>query len=127
MKQELSYQVEKSKPKNCTDTLKYEDFRRFFFSVLRQNDLECLLLSYLLKKDYGDINPQKRERISAKSFLDFMEMQQKQKLSMEEYRDLIKYFDPTADDFTLSVQGIQGSTTILYALIIMKESLPNYH
>ena len=110
MKQELSYQVEKSKPKNCTDTLKYEDFRRFFFSILRQNDLECLLLSYLLNKDYEDINPQKRERISAKSFLDFMEKQQKQKLSVEEYRELIKYFDPTADDFTLSVQGMHRST-----------------
>ena len=59
-----------------------------------------------MNKDYEDINPQKRERISAKSFLDFMEKQQKQKLSMEEYRELIKYFDPTADDFTLSVQGI---------------------
>ena len=96
----------KLKPKNCKERLDYLAFRRFFFGILRQGNLERLLLSYLYKKDYEEIIPIKDERISSSAFLEFMQMHQKTKLSLNEYKILIGYFDPTGDDKSLSVQGI---------------------
>ena len=88
------------------DTLDYDEFRKFFFALLRQNDLERLLISYLYKTyNYEEIDPIKDERISTKKFLEFMEAHQKNSLSMDEYKELISYFDETADDQSLSVQG----------------------
>ena len=77
--------------------------------MLRQNDLERLLISYLHKTyNYEEIDPIKTERISAKKFLEFMEEHQKNSLSMNEYRESISYFDETADDQSLSVQGTKA-------------------
>ena len=82
------------------------EFRRFFFGLLRQSDLERLLLSYLYKKDYAEINPTKDERISSNDALEFMKKHQKTKLSLDEFLLSVGYFDPTVDEKTLSVQGI---------------------
>ena len=73
--------------------------------MLRQNDFERLLLSYLYKKDYEDIDPDKEERISLKAMLEFMKTHQKTKLTIDDFMKYIKYFDSTADDESLSVRG----------------------
>lgn len=63
-------------------------------------------MSYLYKTyNYEEIDPIKEERISTKQFFEFMEAHQKNSLSMDEYRESILYFDETADDQSLSVQG----------------------
>ena len=48
----------------------------------------------------------KEERISSNDLLEFMQTHQKTKLSLEELSFHMRYFDPTADEKSLSVQGI---------------------
>ena len=66
-------------------------------------------MSYLNTKIYKpseqNINDIKNERISVAKFFEFMESSQKIKLTMNDYKKTILYFDETADEETLSVQG----------------------
>ena len=66
-------------------------------------------MSYLNTKIYKpseqNINDIKNERIAVAKFFEFMESSQKVKLSMNDYKKTISYFDETADEETLSVQG----------------------
>ena len=95
--------------KNCVEKLDFDEFRMFFFGLLRQNDLEQIILSYLDDQTYKpsskNIDEIKDDRISTKKLFEFMESNQKVKLSMSDYKQTIFYFDETANEQSLSVQG----------------------
>ena len=104
----LSYS-KKTKVKNCVEKLDFDEFRKFFFGLLRQNDLEQIILSYLDDQTYKpsctNIDEIKDDRISTTKLFEFMESNQKNKISMSDYKKTIFYFDETADEQSLSVQG----------------------
>ena len=108
-KDRLSY-TKKTKVKNCVEKLDFTEFRKFFFGLLRQNDLEQVLLSYLDNEAFElsgkCINEIKDERISIRKFFEFMAATQKEKLSASDYIRTISYFDETADDQSQSIQGM---------------------
>ena len=95
--------------KNCVEKLDFDEFRKFFFGLLRQNDLEQIILSYLDDQTYKpsctNIDEIKDDRISTTKLFEFMETNQKAKLSMSDYKQTIFYFDESANEQSLSVRG----------------------
>ena len=95
--------------KNCVEKLDFDEFRKFFFGLLRQNDLEQIILSYLDDQTYKpsctNIDEIKDDRISTTKLFEFMETNQKAKLSMSDYKQTIFYFDESAKEQSLSVRG----------------------
>ena len=95
--------------KHCVEKLDFIEFRKFFFGLLRHNDLEQVLLSYLNNQSSEpsttNVDAIKDDRISITKFFEFMESNQKAKLSITDYKQTILYFDETADEESLSVQG----------------------
>ena len=79
-------------------------------------------MSYLNTKIYKpseqNINDIKNERIAVAKFFEFMESSQKVKLSMNDYKKTISYFDETADEETLSVQGSEFKIDSKYHFIL---------
>ena len=108
-KDRLSYS-KKTKVKHCVEKLGFIEFRKFFFGLLGQNDLEQVLLSYLDNEVFNPsgkgVHEIRDERISTTKFFEFMTSTQKEKLSVDDYKRTISYFDDTADDQSLSIQGI---------------------
>ena len=75
-------------------------------------------MSYLDTKIYEpleqNIDDIKNKRISVAKFFEFMESSQKVKLTMNDYKKTISYFDETADEETLSVQGNELKIDLKY-------------
>ena len=116
--------------KNCVEKLDFDEFRMFFFGLLRQNDLEQIILNYLDDQTYRpsckNIDEIKNDRISTKKLFEFMESNQKVKLSMCDYKQTIFYFDETANEQSLSVQGNKPKQmSRIYIYIYIPKNKPN--
>ena len=76
--------------------------------MIKQDEVVQLLLDYFTSTKENEIHLGVSDdpRIPHEDVLEFMRTQQKSKLSLEEYKHHLLYFDQTLDDTSISLQGI---------------------